>query len=102
MRGALRAPRPPLDRLLSTAGALREPACLNAFARKAWESPQREKPTHPSWAQRLAALGYAEPPDLDPIEATALSTLVTSSAAERHIAEFNAKWTAEIEDYLQR
>jgi Zn-dependent protease with chaperone function len=102
LRGALRAPRPPLDRLLSTAGALREPACLNAFARKAWESPQREKSTHPSWAQRLAALGYAQPPDLDPIAATALSTLVTSSAAERHIAEFNAKWTARMEDYLQR
>jgi hypothetical protein len=100
--GAMRAPRPPLDRLLATAGALSQPAYLNGCARKAWESPQREKSTHPSWAQRLAALGYAEPPDLNPIGATALSTLMTSSAVERHITEFNTKWTAETEDYLQR
>ncbi|TIN93983.1 MAG: hypothetical protein E5Y06_17600 [Mesorhizobium sp.] len=102
LRGALRPPRPPLDRLLEAAGQLREPACLNACARKAWKSPDDEKSTHPSWAQRLAALGYSEPPDLDPIAVTALSTQVTSSAADQHIAEFDATWTAKMADYLQR
>ncbi|ESZ55098.1 hypothetical protein X728_30140 [Mesorhizobium sp. L103C120A0] len=102
LRGALRPPRPPLERMLEAAGQLREPICLDVCARKAWASPDDAKSTHPSWAQRLAALGYTEPPDLDPIAVTALSTLLNSSVAQRHISEFDTKWTARMEDYLQR
>lgn len=102
LMGALRPPRPPLERLMETAGQLSEHAYLNACAQKAWERPDDEKSTHPSWAQRLTALGYAEAPDIEPITVSALSTLFSSNTAERYIAEFNKAWTEQMEDYLQR
>ncbi|WP_095091647.1 M48 family metallopeptidase [Mesorhizobium sophorae] len=102
LRGAMRPPRPPLDRLLQTAGQLSEQTYLDACVHRAWERPDDGKSTHPSWAQRLVALGYAEAPDIQPIAVTALSTLLSPSATERYIAEFNKTWTEQMEDYLQR
>ncbi|MER9594766.1 MULTISPECIES: M48 family metallopeptidase [unclassified Mesorhizobium] len=102
LMGAMRPPRPPLDRLLEMAGQLSEHTYLNACVHRAWERPDDERSTHPSWAQRLAALGYGEAPDIQPIAVTALSTLLGPNAAERHIAEFNKTWTGHMEDYLQR
>ena len=102
IRGALRPPRPPLERLLEMAGQLSQRDCLNACVQKAWERPDDEKSTHPSWAQRLAALGYPRAPDIEPIHVTALSTLLSPDLAAREIAAFDRKWTEQMEDYLQR
>lgn len=100
--GALRPPRPPLTRLLETAGELSQRPYLNACVRMAWERPDDGKSTHPSWAQRLAALGYAEALEVEPIHLTALSTMLNPDVAEQQIAGFNCKWTEQMEDYLQR
>ncbi|RVC81977.1 hypothetical protein EN745_08140 [Mesorhizobium sp. M4A.F.Ca.ET.022.05.2.1] len=100
--GALRPPRPPLARLLEAAGELSQAQYLNACAQKAWVRPDDGKSTHPSWAQRLAALGYVEAPEIAPIRRTALSTLLSPDTAEQQIAAFNSRWTGQMEDYLQR
>ncbi|RWA64352.1 M48 family metallopeptidase [Mesorhizobium sp.] len=100
--GALRPPRPPLARLLEMAADLSQSQYLNRCAQRAWERPDDGKSTHPSWAQRLAALGYVETPEIDPIRRTALSTLLNPETAEQQIAGFNNRWTERMEDYLQR
>jgi hypothetical protein len=64
--------------------------------------PDDGKSTHPSWAQRLAALGYVEAPEIEPIRRTALSTLLNPDTAEQQIAAFNSRWIGQMEDYLQR
>jgi len=102
LMGAMRPPRPPLDRVLEMAGQLSQHACLGACVQRAWDHPDDEKSTHPSWAQRLAALGYAKAPDIQPIAVTALSTLLSPDAAQRQIADFNKTWIGQMEDYLQR
>lgn len=100
--GAMHPPRPPLDRIIEVAGQLSDPEVLQRHARKGWEKADDEKSTHPSFAQRLSALGLASPPNVEPVAVPALSALLHESFAKQKIAEFNKQWTREIANALRR
>ena len=102
LKGAMRAPRPPLDRLLEKADILSSADRLQEYAQAGWQLPDDEKSSHPSWSDRLAALGFASLPELRPITRSAISTLVTKSTVSEHIARFNTEWTSRVEDFLER
>ena len=100
--GAMQPPRPPLERLLEAARELSDRTLLNACARKAVEQPDDKESSHPSWAQSLLALGFAEPPEIEPVTVTALSTLLTADSATQLIRDFDQAWTKKIARRLER
>ncbi len=99
--GAVHPPRPPLQRVLQTAPKLMEQAVLERYALSAWGIPVDEKASHPSWAQRLSALGYSELPQINPVTTTALAVLLDESTSARMSDTFDKAWTGRIANYLQ-
>ena len=99
--GAMHPPRPPLERLLEAARELLDRSLLNAYARKAVEQPDKES-SHPSWAQRLLALGFAEPPEVEPVAVTALSTLLNVDSSTQLIRDFDKAWTKKVARAYER
>jgi len=100
--GAMSPPQPPLQRLLEAAQRLSDRTLLNAYARKALEQTADEVSSHPSWAQRLLALGFAEPPEIEPIATTALSTMLSENTATQIVHDFDRAWTRRVVNALQR
>lgn len=100
--GSMTPPEPPLARMLKAASELFDTAKLNENIQKAWVAPDDEKSDHPAWPERLAALGYASPPTIEPVEHTALSTLLRSETVTERVRHFDEEWTSRVADHLDR
>ncbi|MBD9597677.1 M48 family metalloprotease [Ensifer sp. ENS05] len=101
LMGAVSPPSPPLKRVLQAAHKLTDQAVINTYALRAWDVPVDEKASHPSWAQRLSALGYSEAPQIEPVTTTALSSLLDESTSIRMTEAFDKAWTSRIANFLQ-
>ncbi|TGP38758.1 hypothetical protein EN826_003820 [Mesorhizobium sp. M1D.F.Ca.ET.183.01.1.1] len=100
--GSMTPPEPPLARMLKAASVLSDRAALKEHIQKAWDAPDDEKSDHPPWPERLAALGYSSPPTIEPVEHTALSTLLLSETVAERARHFDDEWTSRVADHLDR
>jgi Zn-dependent protease with chaperone function len=92
MLGAISAPRPPLQRMLSQLGEIRSPEPLAAAAAAGLTREPEPDATHPSFARRLANLGYANVPEIDPVGPSAIDRLLRPDAARDIPAHFDEEW----------
>ncbi len=57
--------------------------------------------THPSWKERLNALGFSELPTIAPIEVSALDTLVSARVREAQLKMLDQIWYNQTANALQ-
>jgi hypothetical protein len=98
MPGAVKVPPPPCQRIIDRLDEIRSPEQLAAAA---LAGPRRERepdpdPTHPPFAKRLANLGYADIPSIDPAETSALDRLLSPEAAKELPARFDKEWRKKV------
>ncbi len=101
LMGAAVPPRPPLDRIFEVIEQLADPAVLADYVGRAWQEPADPNGSHPSYAERLSALGYEKLPTVAPISEQALSTLLTKETAKQYIVDLDMAWTNRVANALQ-
>lgn len=92
---------PPRVCMVEMAGQLADPIALADYMDKAWQLPSDDSAGHPSYAQRLSAVGYDELPIPEPISKAALAALLAGNAADRYSAGLDTAWTNRIANLLQ-
>ncbi|GLH81964.1 hypothetical protein SSBR45G_68730 [Bradyrhizobium sp. SSBR45G] len=94
MLGAVSVPAAPLQRVSARLADLRDHDALTAAAAKTMEEEPGEDPdsTHPPLRARLANLGYATLPAVDPIEAPAIERVLSPDTARDLSARLDAEW----------
>lgn len=100
--GAMHPPRPPLVRMMEATKLLSDQVLLHTYAQKAWELPEDDDSGHPSWADRLRALGYAEVPQVKPVTSAALVEFFDESAIKGLVTTFDENWTNQVANSLER
>lgn len=90
----------PTKRLLNAVSMLNMIELLNIYAQHAWSMEVDELSSHPSCAQRLSALGYAERFTIEPVATSALA-LLEDGFAQRVFAEMDELWTNPVSSKLQ-
>jgi hypothetical protein len=90
----------PTKRLLNAVSMLNMIELLNIYAQHAWSMEVDELSSHPSCAQRLSALGYAERFTIEPVATSALA-LLEDGFAKRVFAELDELWTNPMPSKLQ-
>ncbi|MDQ1187274.1 M48 family metalloprotease [Agrobacterium larrymoorei] len=90
----------PTKSLLNAVSMLNMSELLNSYARHAWSIEVDELSSHPSCAQRLSALGYAELFPIEPVARSALA-LLGDDFAKRVFAELDELWTNPVPSKLQ-
>jgi hypothetical protein len=92
--GAIRAPVPPLQRIISQLDTIRTPDEIKAAALARMASEKDDvNSTHPSLRQRLANLGFAEIPEFDAAQTSALDALLSSHAIKELVARLDNQWS---------
>lgn len=92
--GAIRAPRPPLQRIIGDLEQIRMPGPVAAAARAGMTAGEDDADaSHPSLRQRLANLGFADLPDIDPVQASAAATLLDAAACADLVAAVDGRWS---------
>ncbi|PPQ15213.1 Zn-dependent protease with chaperone function [Bradyrhizobium sp. AC87j1] len=92
MRGAINAPLPPLERIVSQIGDIRAPGPLAAAAVAGLTREPDPDTTHPSFAKRLANLGYTDIPQIDEVVTSAIDQLLSRDAAKDLAKGFDEEW----------
>ena len=90
----------PTKRILNAVSMLNMIELLNIHAQYAWSMEVDELSSHPSCAQRLSALGYAERFTIEPVATSALA-LLEDGFANRVFAELDELWTNPVPGKLQ-
>jgi Zn-dependent protease with chaperone function len=90
--GAIRAPTPPLQRLVDQLDAFRKPERIAAAAAAEMSTADDPKSTHPAFATRLANLGFSTPPTVDVPQASAAAKLIAPAEMDELTARFNRDW----------
>lgn len=90
----------PTKRLLNAVSMLNMSELLNIYARHAWSMEVDELSSHPSCAQRLSALGYAERFTIEPVAISALA-LLEDDFAKQMFAKLDELWTNPVPSKLQ-
>lgn len=94
--GAIRAPAPPLQRIVHRLEDIRAREHLAAAA---LAGPKREPdpdPTHPPLAKRLANLKYTDVPTVDQFGIPAIGEVLAPEAAKALPARFDAEWREKV------
>lgn len=102
LMGAIKPPRPPLERLLEKSRSLTSSEQILKLARRAADQPEDPDGTHPPVLQRLRALGEEFPEKIDPVKQPALNTMLGEAFAAASIRRLNDDWTRNIAEYLER
>ena len=87
--GAIRAPTPPLQRIVARLDAIR------TYEATGEDEPRQEdapKDYHPPLRERLANLGFAAIPEVERPRTPAAESLLSAAALEKLLREFNEKW----------
>jgi Zn-dependent protease with chaperone function len=90
--GAIRAPTPPLQRVVDQLDAIWAYRTTDVGEPRASEEPDAEKDCHPPLRERLANLGFAAIPDVVPPGASAAESLLSAQALKQRLTEFNDRW----------
>ncbi len=101
LMGASTPPRSPLSRIFEAVHDLRDGCKLNSIAETVWRQPADPDSTHPSWKERLNALGFSELPTIAPIEVSALDTLVSARVREAQLKMLDQIWYNQTANALQ-
>jgi Zn-dependent protease with chaperone function len=92
--GAIRAPAPPLQRIISQLETIRMPAPIEAAALACLASEKEDShATHPSLRQRLANVGFTEVPKVDAPRTSAADALLSDQAFKDLVTRFDSQWT---------
>jgi Zn-dependent protease with chaperone function len=92
--GAITAPAPPLQRIISQLEKLRTPDRIEAAALARLTSEKDDSDaTHPSLRRRLANLGYTEIPKLDVPHTSAADSLLSNQAFKDLVARLDNQWS---------
>jgi Zn-dependent protease with chaperone function len=91
--GAIRAPAPPLRRILSQLEMIRAPDQIKAAARAGMVAEEDANATHPPLRARLANLGFAEIPNIDMAQTSAADSLLSHQAIKDLVARFDGEWS---------
>jgi Zn-dependent protease with chaperone function len=96
--GAIRAPKPPLQRLIDQLDAIR------TYRASDGAEPPHEKDEpedyHPPLRERLANLGFATVPDVELPRASASESLVSAARLQDLLTEFNADWRRKVDRFV--
>ena len=86
--GAIRAPTPPLQRVIDRLDAIRAHPADSA------QSPERDDPEshHPPLHERLANLGFAAVPPVEPPQMSAAESLLSAATLKELLTDFNERW----------
>jgi len=97
MLGAIKAPRPPFERVFKQLGDIRAPEPMSAAAIAGLTREHDPDATHPPFARRLANLGYADVPDIGEIKTSAIDRLLSPDAARDVPARFDEEWRKKVQ-----
>src|SRR5262245_34921132 len=90
--GAIRAPAPPLRRILSQLDTIRAPDRIEAAARAGLAAEEDANATHPPLRARLANLGFVEIPNIDMAKTSAADSVLSHQAIKDLVARFDGEW----------
>ena len=88
--GAIRAPTPPLQRLVDQLDAIRAHRAVDGAAET--KEDEDTEDYHPPLHERLANLGFAAIPQVEMPQMTAAESLLSTAAMKELLAEFNDTW----------
>lgn len=98
--GAIKAPMPPLQRILNLLGEIRAPVQLAAAAVAALGREQDPESTHPAFGERLASLGFTEIPSIEAIQNSAIDQVLSEEAVRELPAKFDNEWCKRVDELV--
>ncbi len=93
MRGAVKVPEPPLDRILRLRDDLVLPENIMAGVDKAMQEKTDPASTHPALADRLENINASPQIPIRPVGASAYSTMLPEPTRARLLEKLNKDWT---------
>ncbi len=100
LRGALKAPEPPLDRLIRMRNEMITPANLKIGMDRVIAAEVDPMSTHPPLADRLKHIGARPDMAIRQVEAPAYETMLPPDVRTRLLHKFNDEWIATMNNYL--
>ena len=100
MLGAIKAPTPPLQRMISLLEEIRAPEQLAAAAIAGLKSEQDPASRHPPFGKRLAHLGFTDIPPIDKVETSAIDQLLSPETASELLTSFDGEWRKKVSDFV--
>lgn len=92
--GAIRAPAPPLQRILSQLETIRMPGPIETAALASFASEKEDSnATHPPLRQRLNNLGFTDVPKVDVPQTSAADALLSDQAFKDLVTRLDGQWT---------
>jgi hypothetical protein len=90
--GAIEAPMPPLQRIFTQLDTIRAPEPMQAAATVSITSAEDPDASHPHLRERLANLGFSEPPKIDTVRTSAADSVLSRAAFMDLLARFDNEW----------
>jgi len=92
--GAIRAPAPPLQRIISQLETIRMLGPIEAAALACFASEKEDSnATHPSLRQRLLNIGFTEVPKIDMPQMSAADAILSDQAFKDLVTRLDSEWT---------
>jgi Zn-dependent protease with chaperone function len=92
--GAIRAPAPPLQRIVSHLETIRMPGQIEAAALACFASEkENSNATHPPLRERLKNVGFTEVPKVDAPQTSAANALLSDQAFKGLVTRLDGQWT---------
>jgi hypothetical protein len=102
--GTIRAPAPPLQRIISQLATIRMPGSIEAAALACFATEKKESnATDPPLRQWLANVRFTEVPKVDAPQTSAVDALLSDEAFKKLVSRLDSQWTrkaAESRRYL--
>jgi Zn-dependent protease with chaperone function len=95
--GAIKAPTPPLQRILDRLEEIRAPEHMAAAAAVGHARALDPKLTHPPFRERLANLGFTEIPPIDEVRTSAIDKVLSRKTVRELITRFDAEWRRRVD-----
>jgi Zn-dependent protease with chaperone function len=100
MLGAIKAPTPPLQRMIRLLEEIRAPEQLAAAAIAGLKSEQDPASRHPPLGKRLANLGFTDIPPIGNVETSAIDQLLSPETASELLTRFDDEWRKKVSDFV--
>ena len=100
LRGAIRVPIPPFQRIFNQREDIRAPEPLADAAADRLTSEQNAEATHPPLGARLASLGFSNIPQIDKVQTSAADALLSPEAGKELAARFDNEWRKTAEELV--
>jgi Zn-dependent protease with chaperone function len=100
MLGAIKAPTPPLQRMIRLLEEIRAPEQLAAAAIAGLKSEQDPASRHPPLGKRLANLGFTYIPPIGNVETSAIDQLLSPETASELLTRFDDEWRKKVSDFV--